>query len=232
MVRAAPYIRVSTQEQTEGYSIEAQLDALNAYCKARGMTIYETYTDPGFSGSSLDRPGIQQLINDIGHFDVVIVVKLDRLSRSQKDTLHMLEDILLANNVDLISITESFDTSTPFGKAMIGILSVFAQLERENIKDRMLTGRIQRAKNGLYNGQINTAIGYAKNEDGLVVVQDEAEQIREIFRMYLDGMSPGSILEELNARGASTRYGVRRNISTVRNCLMNRIYFGEVSFAN
>ena len=134
----AIYIRVSTQEQAlEGYSIEEQQKRLLSFCEAKNLSVYKTYIDPGYSGSNLNRPAIQQLILDAEHhsFDMVLIYKLDRLSRSQKDTMHLLEDVLLCNNVDLVAMNESFDTSTPFGRAMIGILSVFAQLEREISKN-------------------------------------------------------------------------------------------------
>ena len=109
-------------------------ERLTKYADAHDWTISEIYCDPGFSGGSLDRPFIKKLIEDAQNkkFDKVLVYKLDRLSRSQKDTLYLIEDVFLKNNVDFVSMTENFDTATPFGKAMIGILSVFAQLEREN----------------------------------------------------------------------------------------------------
>ena len=135
MRRAALYIRVSTQEQAqEGYSVGEQKERLIAYCKAQDWIIADIYVDGGYTGSNLKRPGIQQLITDTDKFDLVLVYKLDRLSRSQRDTLYLIEEVFLPNNVDFISMQESFDTSSPFGKAMIGLLAVFAQLEREQIK--------------------------------------------------------------------------------------------------
>ena len=132
----ALYIRVSTEAQAEeGYSIQAQTERLEAYCKAMGWERYRFYTDGGYSGSNLDRPEMTRLIADVraGQVATVVVFKLDRLSRSQKDTLYLIEDVFLPNEVDFISLNESIDTSTPYGRAMIGILSAFAQLERENI---------------------------------------------------------------------------------------------------
>ena len=139
-MNVALYIRVSTQEQAkEGYSIGEQTERLEKYAQAHGWTVFKKYTDPGYSGANMQRPALKQLIQDAkSHkFEKVIVYKLDRLSRSQKDTLMIIEDILLKNDVDFVSMNENFDTSTPFGKAMIGILAVFAQLEREQIKERM-----------------------------------------------------------------------------------------------
>lgn len=124
MKRAAIYIRVSTQEQAqEGYSVGEQKERLISYCKAQDWLIADIYVDGGFTGSNLNRPGMQKLIAETNKFDVVLVYKLDRLSRSQRDTLYLIEEIFLPNDVDFVSMQESFDTSTPFGKAMIGTFS-------------------------------------------------------------------------------------------------------------
>ena len=149
------YVRVSTQEQArDGYSIDEQIERLKDYAKAMGWIVVKIYTDGGYSGSNIDRPALQSMIKDVlaGKGDSVVVYKLDRLSRSQKDTLELIEDYFLANKVDFVSMTENFDTATPFGRAIIGILSVFAQLEREQIKERMSMGREGRAKEGKFHG--------------------------------------------------------------------------------
>ena len=145
------YIRVSTMEQAmEGYSVVEQENRLKRYCEAMGFRIHKVHIDAGFSGASLDRPAIQEVIRDVQGRLVkkVIVWKLDRLSRSQKDTLIMLEDVFLANDCDFVSMMESFDTSTAFGRAIVGILAAFAQLERENIKERTMMGRAARIAKG------------------------------------------------------------------------------------
>ena len=149
------YIRVSTTEQAlEGYSVAEQEHRLRQYCAAMGHRIHKVHIDAGFSGASLDRPGIKETIKDVQKHLVrrVIVWKLDRLSRSQKDTLIMLEDVFLENGCDFISMMESFDTSTSFGRAIVGILAAFAQLERENIKERTMMGSQARLAKGHYNG--------------------------------------------------------------------------------
>ena len=141
MKKAAIYIRVSTIEQAqEGYSIGEQKERLIAYCKAQDWIIADIYIDGGYSGSNLKRPAIQKLMSETHKFDIVLVHKLDRLSRSQRDTLYLIEEIFLPNKIDFVSMQESFDTSSPFGKAMIGLLAVFAQLEREQIKERLRWG--------------------------------------------------------------------------------------------
>ena len=119
-----------------------------------GWTVYKVYTDPGYSGASLNRPALQSLIkaSQRHSFHKVVVYKLDRLSRSQRDTLTLLEEVFNANGVDFVSMNENFDTSTPFGRATIGILAVFAQLEREQIKERMVMGKDARAKSGKWMG--------------------------------------------------------------------------------
>ena len=149
--KVAIYVRVSTTSQVdEGYSIDEQKAKLTSYCDIKDWNIYEIYTDGGFSGSNTERPALEQLIRDAKGklFDTVLVYKLDRLSRSQKDTLYLIEDVFLENDIEFVSLLENFDTSTPFGKAMIGLLSVFAQLEREQIKERMQLGKLGRAKSG------------------------------------------------------------------------------------
>lgn len=231
MKKVALYIRVSTREQTEGYSIDAQKDKLVAYAKSRDYIIHNIYIDGGFSGANIDRPALSQLLGDINKFDVVVAYKLDRLSRSQKDTLYLIEDIFLPNNIDFISISESFDTSTPFGKAMVGILSVFAQLEREQIKERMMLGREGRAKEGKYHGGGQAPIGYDYIEGNLVVNEYEAIQVKEVARLYLDGYGANSILNKMNQQGYKHKYGDKwSGTSCVYNILFNPVYLGKVNF--
>ena len=140
--KAAIYIRVSTDAQREeGYSIDAQKEALTAYCISKQISNYEYYIDGGFTGSNLNRPEMQRMIEDAesGRLSHVVVYKLDRLSRSQKDTLYLIEDVLNPHQVAFVSLNESMDTGTPMGRLMLGILSAFAQLERENIRERTRT---------------------------------------------------------------------------------------------
>lgn len=189
-MRIATYIRVSTQEQAlEGYSIDAQKERLTSYCKAKGWTLSAEYIDGGFSGSNLDRPQMQKLISDISLslFDGVLVYKLDRLSRSQKDTLYLIEDVFLKNNISFVSLNENFDTSTPFGRAMIGILSVFAQLEREQIKERTRMGLEERIKKGHHHSY--APFGYRLTENGLEINPDEAAVVHKIFELVLANYS-------------------------------------------
>lgn len=227
----ALYERVSTSEQAEhGYSIDEQKDRLSKYCDAMGWSNYKHFTDAGYSGGNMNRPGLQELIKSIGNISKVIVYKLDRLSRSQKDTLDLLEDIFLPNNVDFISVCENFDTSSAFGKAMIGMFSVFAQLEREQIRERVTLGREARAKSGKWHGGSVPPVGYDYTDGQLVINDFEAMQIREIFKLFLDGYTLTEIATALNDRGWIHKYGLWQ-IQRVRCVLNNPVYVGKIRFA-
>lgn len=233
-LRVGIYIRVSTQEQAEeGHSIGVQKEKLQAYCLARGWDVFFVYSDPGFSGSNMERPALQRMFKDIaaGHIDMVLVYKLDRLSRSQRDTLYMIEDVFLKNNVDFVSMTENFDTSTPLGRAMIGILSVFAQLEREQIKERMAMGNTARAASGLWRGGSGAPIGYDYVDGRLIVNEYEALQIKAIFELFLVGNTFHGIQAELQRRGYTNKYGSWKNASIISKVLQNSTYIGKVRYA-
>lgn len=200
--KAAIYIRVSTDAQREeGYSIEAQKEMLTAYCVSKGIKKYEYYIDGGFSGSNIERPELKRLIGDIksGRISTVLVYKLDRLSRSQKDTLYLIEDVFNPNNVDFVSLNESMDTSTPLGRLMLGILSAFAQLERENIRERTSMGMKERVKNGYWMGGGRVPFGYDYDKKlGILVPNSDAETVRRVYDLYLKGYSTNSIARMLN----------------------------------
>lgn len=231
MKRVAIYIRVSTARQDiEGYSIPLQKERLIAYCKAKGWVVAGVFIDPGHSGSSLDRPEMIRLIDGVqaGKYDVVLVYKLDRLSRSQKDTLYLIEDIFMANGVDFVSMQESFDTTTIYGRAMVGILSVFAQMERETIAERTLMGRAGRAEDGFWHGGGTDPIGYDYIDGELVINEEEAEQVREVYALYAAGHSVTEITRRME--GFRTKHGGWSHTSTVGNVLDNPLYAGTVHF--
>jgi len=204
MKYAAIYIRVSTDAQREeGYSIEAQTEMLEAYCVSKGIKNYKFYTDGGFSGSNIDRPAMQEMISDIksGKISHVIVYKLDRLSRSQKDTLYLIEDVFNPNGVSFVSMNESMDTSTPLGRLMLGILSAFAQLERENIKERTRMGMKERVKSGLWYGGGRIPFGYDYDSArGILVPNKDAELVKKAYELYLDGYSTAKIANILGLK--------------------------------
>lgn len=225
--RVAIYVRVSTIEQArEGYSIKEQIKRLKTYCEAMGWIVVKVYIDAGISGSTVeDRPALNDLIKDIDTFDTVLVYKLDRLSRSQKDTLYLIEDVFLRNNVDFVSMTESFDTSTAFGRAMVGILAVFAQLERENIKERMMVGKQGRAELGKYHGSKWVPIGYDYIDGELKANEYEKMQVNKIYNMYLAGKSLYGITKYLNDNGYKHKHGMW-NHKTVKRVLSAKTYLG------
>ena len=221
------YARVSTENQLENYSIEEQSARLKSYCAAKGWALLHTYVDGGYSGGNMDRPALQAMLARIRqtHVDAVVVYKLDRLSRSQKDTLTLIEDELLARGTDFVSINENFDTSTPFGRAMIGILSVFAQLEKDQITERFTMGRIGRGKAGYFHGGGNAPTGYNYGGGLLTVNQYEAIQVREAFDLFLSGKSINAIWHILSAK-----YITKWTAAKVRNVLKNSLYIGKVHF--
>ncbi|MGT2828998.1 recombinase family protein [Streptococcus hillyeri] len=226
--KVAIYIRVSTTSQAEeGYSIEEQKDKLSSYCNIKDWSIYNIYTDGGFSGSNTERPALEKLIKDAKKkkFDTVLVYKLDRLSRSQKDTLYLIEDIFLENNIDFVSLLENFDTSTPFGKAMVGILSVFAQLEREQIKERMQLGKLGRAKSGKSMMWAKTSYGYDyhKGTGEMTINELEAIVVKDIFQSYLEGMSITKLRDKINEKYPKTPAWHYR---IIRGILANPVYCG------
>lgn len=222
------YARVSTENQLENYSIDEQTARLKAYCAAKGWTLLNIYVDGGYSGGNTNRPALQEMLSALEHtsVDAVVVYKLDRLSRSQKDTLTLIEDSLLARGVDFVSINENFDTSTPFGRAMIGILSVFAQLEKDQITERFTMGRIGRGKAGYYHGGSTPPTGYDYVNGELIINEYEAVQVREIFSRFLSGQSINAIYRDLDAR-----FTTKWSAAKVRNVLKNPVYIGKVRFA-
>lgn len=228
----ALYARVSTQEQAvSGHSIAEQESRLEAYCAARGWKDFQHFTDAGFSGGSLERPAMQDLIKAVqrGQISRVLVYKLDRLSRSQKDTLYLIEDVFLQGGADFLSISENFDTASPFGRAMIGMLAVFAQLERDQIRERMTMGRTARSRQGNFHGSGNVPIGY--DYDGALHVNEyEAGLIRALYQKAAAGVPIRRIVREMNENGLVHKYG-EWNPQTVRKALSRRTYIGEVSFA-
>lgn len=204
-VLVALYVRVSTDRQAEeGYSIEVQKERLEAYTKVlEGVVQTEFYIDDGFSGSSLNRPAMQRLISDAKAKKIthVCVNKLDRLSRSQKDTLYLIEDIFLPNNIAFISIQESFNTATAFGRAVVGIISVFAQLERENIYERTRSGMQKRVEEGYWPGGGGVPFGYDYDSGlGILVPNADAEKVRQVYELYLRGWSLQNIANTLGLK--------------------------------
>ena len=228
----ACYARVSSKEQAENnHSIDEQVDRMQKYCDALGWKARKNYIDGGFTGANTNRPALKSLIEDIkqGKVDKVLVYKLDRLSRSQKDTLRLIEDVFLANGTDFVSISENFDTSTPLGRAMIGILAVFAQLEREQIKERMSMGKEGRAKEGKFRGGGFVPIGYDYIDGELKINEYEAMQIREIHDLFQSGIPMKRIATIFKDKGYSHKYGIWQE-PRIKRMMMSDLYIGFIHY--
>jgi site-specific DNA recombinase len=238
MIRAGIYARVSTREQAEeGYSIGSQIDKLTAYCQLHDYELVDQYIDPGFSGASLERPAMQRLLKNVKEkkLDVVIVRKLDRLSRSQKDILTLIEDVFLPNNCNFVSTTESFDTQTPMGRAMIGILSVFAQLERETIRERNQDGKNERAKTGKAMAWSNPPLGYNYVDKHYEVSEYEAAIVRTAYNLCLQGLSMNKIKKYIDEKFdySLTKYKTKDgkiHLATIKRILRNPLYYGVITW--
>lgn len=228
----ALYPRVSGLEQAqEGYSIGEQIERMKKYCEAKGWTVYKIYTDAGFTGANMERPGLQEMIKDseAGKFDMVLVYKLDRLSRSQKDVLYLVEDVFDKHGVFFSSMTENFDTSTPFGKAILGILAVFAQLEREQIRERTMMGKKARAQQGKWHGGSTPPIGYdySVEDDMLYINEYEAMQVKDVVDLFLKRTPIKRIESICKEKGYKHKYGewVQK---TIRRILASPLYVGMI----
>lgn len=226
------YLRVSTQEQAdEGYSIGEQDERLKNYCKAMQWPIFKVYVDPGYSGGNINRPGLQELIKDVeaGLLEKVVVYKLDRLSRSQYDTLYLIEKVFLANNTDFVSMTESFSTNSSLGRAMIGFLAVFAQLEKDKINERMMIGKEARAKDGKWHGGATEPIGYDYNKvtEELKINDYEAMQVRELYELFLKGTPLRAVERLFKEKGYTHKHGVW-DPKTMRRVMRSKTYLGYI----
>ncbi len=222
--KACIYTRVSTgaQGEEDKVSLSEQERMAKACIESKGWEYVRTYEDNGYTGRNTDRPALQQMLSDIknGNIDAIVIFKLDRLSRKQRDTLYIIEDWLLKNNVDLVSLNETLDTSTPWGRAMIGVLSSFNQLESENIALRTAMGRYATAREGGYAGG-KPPLGYQAINGQLVIVPSEAEIVKLVFELRNQGMTLIAITNELNTRGYRTKKGNEFKHSAVQTILNN-----------
>lgn len=223
-MNVAGYVRVSGEEQTKNYSIPQQQEVIRNYCKARDWNILKFYIDGAFSGANTDRPALQELLSEAENFDAIIVWKIDRFSRSQRDMLNMI-DLLQKKKCVFISVVESFDMTTPMGMLMLQILTAFAELEREQIKERMSLGRKGRIKKGLWRAGSNVPTGYDYIGGHLVIREDEAEQIRKIFELFLSGWTINRIKHYMH-ENYTNRYSSWAQASAVSAVLRNSLYIG------
>jgi site-specific DNA recombinase len=223
-MRVSIYARVSTDEQArEGYSLNAQVEKMRAFCFSQGWTIYKEYVEEGRSAKDVDRPQLQSLLTDMNKFDVILVYKLDRLSRSVSD-INILLNTFEKNKVAFKSVTEPYDTTTAQGKLLINIFASLAQFEREQLAERTHLGMTRKHEEGQRNGG-NAPFGYDLVEGDLVINEEEAKWVQFIFDQFeLKGRN--TIAKELNRNGVNSKKGHLFNASMVMYIVKNPVYHG------
>jgi site-specific DNA recombinase len=244
--RCAIYARKSTEYNLElaFNSLDAQREACEAYIKSQAhegwRLIAGRYDDGAFSGASLERPALQQLLADVrsGKIDIVLVYKVDRLTRSLADFAKLIE-VFDAHGVSFVSVTQSFNTSSSMGRLTLNVLLSFAQFERELIGERVRDKIAASKRKGLWVGG-PVPLGYAAVDKKIVVVAAEAEAVRTIFARYLELGSIRALAEELDRLGIHSKRrrlsngrtvgGARFGVGALAHLLKNRFYIGEVAY--
>ena len=228
MVRVAIYTRVSTEDQAkEGFSLEAQRERLEAYCRARDWSVAATYVDDGHSGRNTRRPAYQRMMAERDGWDALLVIKMDRIHRNARNFMEMM-DSLLEWRKDFVSATESLDTSTAMGRFVMDIIQRIAQLESEQIGERVYMGMSQKARVGPGILGFHAPLGYRVVEGQLLVDEEEANVVREIFDECLQGSSLEEIAADMNNRGRRTKRGTEWTAVKVHRILHNPIYAGHL----
>jgi len=231
--RCAIYTRKSSEEglDMEFNSLEAQREACEAYVasqKAEGwVAIRDRYDDGGFSGGTLERPALKQLIADIeaGLIDVIVVYKIDRLSRSLMDFAKLVE-VFDRNNVTFVSVTQSFNTTTSMGRLTLNILLSFAQFEREVIGERIRDKFAASRKRGMWMGGF-VPLGYDVKDRKLIVNDAEAKTVRMIFERFAALGSASTLARALQAEDVRNKRGKRIDKGFIYKLINNRVYLGE-----
>lgn len=226
-VIAGLYPRVSTEDQSRfGHSLDEQEDRLKKLCEFKGYEIYKVYREEGVSAKTTNRPRFKEMIQDMkdGKINKIIVYKLDRLTRSIKD-LETICTLLEEYNCDLESVAEEINTGNANGKFFIRMLTILAQLEIERCSERTKFGLVGAAKKGHISGQ--PPLGYTKkNKSKKIFIDDiEAEVVRRIFRLYIEGLSVCSICDKFNEENVLNRHWAT---TTVDKILSNKIYIGNI----
>ena len=225
-MRAAIYARVSTEDQAkEGFSIAAQVKRLNAYCKARGWIVAGEFVDEGHSGRSIERPAYKLMMTEIDNWDVLVVLKMDRIHRNSINFTFMMNSLKDAGK-EFNSMQESFDTTTAMGRFVMDIIQRIAQLESEQIGERVKVGMTQKAKKGKGLLGFPAPYGYAWDGHNLIVAQDEAEVVRQIYDEYLGCCPLSRIAARLNFLQVPTKHSTRWEKGTIYAILTNPIYTG------
>lgn len=231
--RIGGYIRVSTEKQVMGYSIEGQITQIEQYCQFNGYELVDIYADRGISGKSMNRPELQRMLNDAknGKLDCVMVYKTNRLARNTSDLLTIVEE-LHRQNVEFFSLSERMEVKNSTGKLMLQILASFSEFERNTILENIYNGQHQRALEGYYQG--NLPLGYNNipdNKKELMINQHEANIVKYIFESYAKGHGYRKIANALNHKGYVTKKGNPFSISAVTYILSNPFYIGKIQFA-
>nr|WP_231563777.1 recombinase family protein [Anoxybacillus sp. KU2-6(11)] len=233
-MKVAIYVRVSTDEQAkEGFSIPAQRERLRAFCASQGWEIVQEYIEEGWSAKDLERPQMRQLLKDIkkGNIDIILVYRLDRLTRSVLD-LYLLLQTFEKYNVAFRSATEVYDTSTAMGRLFITLVAALAQWERENLAERVKFGIEQMIDEGKKPGG-HSPYGYKFDKDfNCTIVEEEAKTVQMIYRLYCDGYGYRGIADRLNELGIKPRIAKEWNHNSIRDILMNDIYIGTYRWGN
>jgi DNA invertase Pin-like site-specific DNA recombinase len=245
-VRCAIYTRVSTDQGLEQdfNSLDAQYDASQAYIRSQahaGWTMVRSkYDDGGFSGGNTDRPALQRLLEDVraGKVDIIVVYKVDRLTRSLADFAKLVE-LFDQHGVSFVSVTQQFNTTTSMGRLTLNVLLSFAQFEREVTSERIRDKIGASKRKGLWVGGM-VPLGYDTKARKITVNEDEAERVRTIFRSYLKSGSLNLLMADLRKRGVVTKVRTLRTGQTVggipftrghlAHLLRNQFYVGEVVF--
>jgi len=244
--RCAIYTRKSTEHNLdlEFNSLDAQREACEAYIKSQAhegwRLVPDHYDDGGLSGASLDRPALQDLLADVraGKITVVVVYKVDRLTRSLADFAKLVE-LFDLYGVSFVSITQSFNTTSSMGRLTLNVLLSFAQFEREVIGERVRDKIAASKRKGLWVGG-PVPLGYRCLDKKLEIVPEEAETVRTIFSLYLELGSMGALIAELDRRDVRTKVkgrrdghqsgGIRFGVGPLAHLLKNRFYIGEVVY--
>jgi DNA invertase Pin-like site-specific DNA recombinase len=232
-LRCAVYTRKSSEEGLEMAfnSLDAQREACEAYVasqRAEGwLLVADRYDDGGFSGGTLERPALKRLLADIeaGRVDVVVVYKIDRLSRALMDFSKLVE-VFDKHKVTFVSVTQSFNTTTSMGRLTLNVLLSFAQFEREVIGERIRDKVAASRKKGMWMGGW-APLGYAVRDRKLVIAEEDAKRVRAIFKRFIQLGSATAVAKELVARGERNKYGQLLDKGVLYRILNNRVYIGE-----
>jgi site-specific DNA recombinase len=232
-LKCAVYTRVSTdnQAEVEFNSCEAQEAKIKSFIKSQeNMEVFKVYSDAGFTGANLNRPALAELFSDIeqSKINLVISYKIDRLTRSPRDFYQLIE-LLEKYQVDFISVTERFDTSTPSGRLLRNIMLTFAQFERELASERTKDKLHQRALKGMWNGGV-IPFGYKTEDKKLIINRKEAKIVRDIFDSYVAGGSLAKVYESFKRQKIKDRKGWLFSKGGIDYILTNIIYTGKIKY--